>query len=440
MTSSAIDSGDTAWLLISTALVLVMMPGLALFYGGLVRTKNVLSTIMHTLVALGLVTVQWSLVGYSLAFGGDFAGMIGGLDHLFLSGVGLEARGGMSVPHLLFMLYQMMFAAITPALISGAFAERLTFRAYVAFVLLWTTLVYDPLAHWVWAPGGWLFEQGVLDFAGGLVVHVSSGVSALVFAYVIGARIGFPREKTPPHSLTMTVLGAGLLWFGWFGFNGGSSLGANGTAVVALVNSQLAAAAGALTWITIDLVRWRKASALGFVSGFVAGLATVTVGAGFVQPMAAVAFGIAAGSICYIAVVLKDRFGYDDSLDVFGVHGVGGVVGTILLGVFATKVWNSASADGLLAGGTRFFLIQLLALAVSVVYPAVVTFGIVRLIEATMGLRVKPYVEREGLDVNLHGEAGYGSGVALGRPFSSEESGLIDSSYPGDPEPQKARS
>jgi len=436
MPDATINAGDTAWLLVSTALVLVMMPGLALFYGGLVRTKNVVSTYMHTFVALGLVTLQWCVIGYSLAFGGDVGGLLGGLEHVFLGGVGLEPRTGMTVPHLLFMVYQMMFAAITPALVSGAFAERMSFKAYLLFVLLWSTFVYDPLAHWIWAPGGWLSRLGVLDFAGGLVVHVSSGLSALVCATVIGARVGYPREKSPPHSLTMTLLGAGLLWFGWFGFNGGSALGANGTAVLALVNSQLAAAAGAMTWLAIDLVRWKKGSALGFASGFVAGLATVTVGAGFVHPMAAIVFGVAAASACYAAIVLKDRFGYDDSLDAFGVHGVGGVVGTLLLGVLASSAWNAAGADGLLAGGTRFFLVQALALAVTVAFSVIATFVILRVVDLTVGLRVKPYVEREGLDVNLHGETGYAMAVSLGHPFSPDEANVLDS-YPGDPNPKR---
>jgi len=408
-----IDSGDTAWLLVSTALVLVMIPGLALFYGGLVRTKNVISTFMHTLLALGVISIQWVVIGYSLTFGPDVGGVIGNLRHAFLMGVGVSPHPGTRVPELLFMVYQMMFAAITPALISGAFAERISFRGYVAFILLWSTFVYDPIAHWLWAPGGWLAQQGALDFAGGVVVHISSGVSALVFALVLGARLGYPREKPVPHNLTMTLLGAALLWFGWFGFNGGSALAANGTAVLALVNSQLAAAAGALTWMAVDLKRWKKGSSLGFASGFVAGLATITPAAGYVAPTTALVLGVAAGLLCYSAVVFKDRFGYDDSLDVFGIHGIGGILGSLMLGVFAQKLWNPGGADGLIAGAASLMKGQLLAVGVTVLYSGLVTLGLLKLVNAWLGLRVHPDHEREGLDVNLHGEAGYAIGDAF---------------------------
>ena len=419
-----IDTGDTSWILISTALVLVMMPGLALFYGGLVRTKNVLSTFMHTLVALGIVTLQWTLFGYSLAFGHDIHGFVGGLDHSLLMGVGLEPREGMTIPHLLFMAYQLMFAAITPALISGAYAERMNFKAFVLFTLLWSTFVYDPLAHWMWAPGGWLAKMGALDFAGGAVVHISSGLSALIVALVMGGRLGYPREKAMPHNLTMTLLGAGLLWFGWFGFNGGSALGANGTAVLALVNSQLAAATGGITWLVIDSMRLKKGSSLGFASGFVAGLATVTPTAGFIGPMAALIVGLAAGSVCYGGVLLKERLGYDDTLDAFGVHGVGGIVGMMMLGVFAQKLWNPAGANGLVAGGGAFFTVQLVAVVATVAWSCLLTYGLLKLVNALVGLRVQPDVEREGLDVNLHGEAGYaiGSTFAGHTAIEAEES------------------
>jgi ammonium transporter, Amt family len=421
-----IDAGNTAWLLISTGLVLVMMPGLALFYGGLVRTKNVVSTFMHTLVALGVITLQWVLFGYSLAFGPDVGGVIGGPAHLLLQGVGFEPRTGTTVPHLLFMAYQMMFAAITPALVSGAFAERLSFKAYLLFTLVWSTIVYDPVAHWLWAEGGWLAKMGALDFAGGIVVHVTSGLSALVFAFVLGKRVGYPREKIVPHNLTMTLLGAGLLWFGWFGFNGGSALAADGIAALALVNSQIAAAAGALTWMAIDLKRWNKGSSLGFASGFVAALATVTPTAGFIGPMSAMVVGIAAGILCYCGVLLKDRFGYDDSLDAFGVHGVGGICGSLMLGVFAQKLWNPAGADGLLAAhNLHFFGIQALAVAATVGYSMLVTWGLLKLLDATVGLRVKTDIEREGLDMNLHGETGYaiGSTSALGHSLPRDDAG-----------------
>jgi ammonium transporter, Amt family len=405
-----LNTGDTAWILVSTALVLLMVPGLALFYGGLVRTKNVLSTFMHSFVALGLVTLQWAVVGYSLAYGPDHGGIIGDLSYAFMRGVELGPRQGDTIPHMLFFAYQMMFAIITPALISGAYAERLKFSAYVLFTLLWATLIYDPLCHWVWASGGWMAKLGVLDFAGGIVVHVSSGVSALVVALVVGKRVGYPRERSMPHNLTMVLLGAGILWFGWFGFNGGSSLNASGIAVLALTNSQLAAAAGGIAWLIIDVVRYRKASALGFASGLVAGLATVTPASGFVGPMGAIAIGIAAGVGCYAAVALKGRLNYDDTLDAFGVHGVGGAIGSLLLGVFALKSWNAAGADGLIAGNATFLGKQLLAVVVTAGFSAVGTLVILKVVDALVGLRATADEEREGLDINLHGEDGYAIG------------------------------
>ena len=405
-----INTGDTAWILISTGLVLLMMPGLALFYGGLVRTKNVLSTFMHSFVVLGLVTLQWVLFGYSLAYGPDHGGLIGGLSFAFMRGVDLAPRQGDTIPHMLFFAYQMMFAIITPALISGAYAERLKFSAYALFTLLWATLVYDPLAHWVWGSGGWMAKMGVLDFAGGIVVHISSGVSALVVALVVGKRLGYPRERSLPHNLTMVLLGAGILWFGWFGFNGGSALSASGIATLALVNSQLAAAAGGIAWLIIDVLRYGKASALGFASGLVAGLATVTPASGFVGPMGAIAIGTAAGLACYGGVMLKSKFNYDDTLDAFGVHGVGGAVGTILLGVFATKAWNASGADGLITGDATFLGKQLLAVAVTIAFSVAGTLVILKVVDATVGLRVTADEEREGLDINLHGEEGYSIG------------------------------
>jgi Amt family ammonium transporter len=405
-----LNTGDTAWMLVSTALVLLMMPGLALFYGGLVRSKNVLSTFMHSFVVLGLVTLQWAVVGYSLAFGPDHGGLIGGLSYAFMRGVDLAPRPGDSIPHMLFFAFQMMFAIITPALISGAYAERLKFSAYALFTLLWATLVYDPLAHWVWGNGGWMAKMGVLDFAGGIVVHISSGVSALVVALVVGKRLGYPRERSIPHNLTLVLLGAGILWFGWFGFNGGSAGAASGTAVLALVNSQLAAAAGGMAWLLVDVIRYGKASALGFASGLVAGLATVTPASGFVGPMGAIAIGVAAGLACYGAVMLKSRFNYDDTLDAFGVHGVGGSVGTILLGVFAAKAWNSGGADGLLAGNAALLGKQVLAVAVTIAFSVAGTLAILKFVDALVGLRVTADEEREGLDINLHGEEGYSIG------------------------------
>ena len=405
-----INTGDTAWILMSTGLVLLMLPGLALFYGGLVRTKNVLSTFMHSFVVLGLVTLQWVVFGYSLAYGPDHGGIIGGLSYAFMRGVDLAPRQGDTIPHMLFFAYQMMFAIITPALISGAYAERFKFSAYALFTLLWSTLIYDPLAHWVWGNGGWMAKMGVLDFAGGIVVHVSSGVSALVVALVVGKRLGYPRERSLPHNLTMVLLGAGILWFGWFGFNGGSALSASGIATLALVNSQLAAAAGGIVWLLVDVIRYGKASALGFASGLVAGLATVTPASGFVGPMGAIAIGTAAGLACYGAVILKSKLNYDDTLDAFGVHGVGGAVGSILLGVFATKAWNASGANGLVTGDFTFLGKQVLAVVVTVAFSAVGTLIVLKIVDALVGLRVTSDEEREGLDINLHGEEGYSIG------------------------------
>jgi Amt family ammonium transporter len=431
-----LNTGDTAWMLVSTALVLLMVPGLALFYGGLVRSKNVLSTFMHSFVVLGIVTLQWVAFGYSLAFGPDHGGLVGGLSFAFMRGVTLVPRQGDSIPHMLFFAYQMMFAIITPALISGAYAERLKFSAYALFTLLWATLVYDPLAHWVWGSGGWMASMGVLDFAGGMVVHISSGVSALMVALVVGKRLGYPRERSIPHNLTLVLLGAGLLWFGWFGFNGGSAGAASGTAVLALVNSQLAAAAGGMAWLLIDVVRYRKASALGFASGLVAGLATITPASGFVGPMSAIVIGISAGLACYGAVALKSKFNYDDTLDAFGVHGVGGAVGTILLGIFAAKAWNSGGADGLLAGNAAFLGKQMLAVLVTIAFSAAGTLAILKVVDALIGLRVTADEEREGLDINLHGEEGYSIGnSSFGRPETFAAAKIAEPAPKGSPVP-----
>jgi Amt family ammonium transporter len=396
-----VDAGDTAWLLVSTALVMLMTPGLALFYGGMVQRKNVLSTFMHSFFALGLVSIQWAVVGYSLAFGTSFHGLCGGLDFAFLHGVGVQARG--TVPHLAFMAYQGMFAVITPALISGAYAERMRFSAYCLFTVCWTTLVYDPVAHWVWGDGGWLAKRGALDFAGGTVVHFASGASALACAFALGKR----KSPQPPHNLTMTVLGAGLLWFGWFGFNAGSAGKANGIAALALVNTHVAAAAGALAWGAIEWRRIGKVTMLGVASGLVAGLVGITPAAGYVGPMAAIAIGAAAGLACYCGVMLKGKLGYDDALDAFGVHGVGGALGALLTGVFAAKAWNGEGADGLVAGNAGLLGAQALGLLSAGVYAAAVSFVLLKLIDKTVGLRVSSDEEREGLDAALHGESGY---------------------------------
>ncbi len=404
------NSGDTAWLLISTALVMLMTPGLALFYGGMVQGKNVLSTFMHSFFALGLVSVQFVLIGYTLAFGPSWHGVIGGLDFAALDGIGPESVHG-TVPHLAFVAYQCMFAVITPALISGAFAERIKFSAFVVFTLAWTTLVYDPIAHWTWGDGGWLARLGAIDFAGGTVVHLSSGVSALVCALVIGKRRGYPATRHPPHDLTMTVLGAGLLWFGWFGFNAGSATGANSSAALALINTHLAAAAGALTWTLVEGARIRKATMLGVASGLVAGLVAITPAAGFVSPVVALVIGVAAGAICYGAVVAKTRLGYDDALDAFGVHGVGGATGALLTGVFARATLNDGHGGGLSLLGK-----QAIAVGAAGAWAAMVTFALLKAIDLTIGLRVDAETEHDGLDGSLHGESAYASPGATAHP------------------------
>lgn len=406
---SHVVGSDTAWILVSMALVMFMVPGLALFYGGLVRSKNVLSTFMHSFFAMALVSVVWVLIGYSIAFGSSWGGVIGGTDYVLGRGVGFTPREGQTIPHLLFMGYQMMFAVITPALISGSIAERMRFSSYVVFVLLWSLFVYGPVAHWVWAPGGFLFERGALDFAGGTVVHLTSGVSALVLAIVLGKRVGYPRRKSPPHDLTMTLLGGGMLWFGWFGFNAGSALGATEIAVLAAVNTHVAAAAGALSWAAIEWVRHGKPSTLGVVSGFVAGLVAITPAAGFVGPGESLWIGAIASGVCFLAVIAKGRLGYDDALDAFGIHGVGGAVGALLTGVFATTARNPAGKNGLLYGGFAVFGEQVLSVVIAAMYAAGVTFVLAKLIARTIGLRASRDDEAEGLDAAMHGEEAFAS-------------------------------
>jgi len=400
-----VDSGDTAWLLVSTALVLFMTPGLALFYGGMVRRKNVLATLMYAFGALPLVTLQWVFVGYSLAFGPSLGGIVGGLEFAGLSGLAGQARG--TVPHLSFCAFQMMFAVITPALIAGAFAERMRFSAYAVFVLLWTTLVYDPVAHWVWSEEGWLFKLGALDFAGGTVVHLAAGASALVCAIVLGKRVGYPHERHQPHNLTMTMTGAGILWFGWFGFNAGSALGSGPLAALSLVTTHVGAAAGAVGWVAVEWAQRGKPTALGVASGLVGGLVGITPAAGFVAPWAAALIGFVAGGVCYVAVVNKERLGYDDTLDAFGVHGVGGAVGALLTGVFAQKALNEAGRDGMLYGKGVQVLLQLLGIVVVGAYAAGVTWLLLKAIDKVVGLRVPVSDERYGLDATEHGETGY---------------------------------
>jgi Amt family ammonium transporter len=403
----ALNQADTAWLMVSCALVMLMTPGLALFYGGMVGSRNVLSSFMHSFIALGIITLQWVVIGYSLAFGSDAGGgFIGGMEFAFLNGVGLEPQEGSTIPHILFMAFQMMFAIITPALISGAIAERMKFSAYLIFIVLWATLVYDPICHWVWGPDGWLGARGALDFAGGTVVHLSSGAAALICALVIGRR----SRPGPPHNLTLTLLGAGMLWFGWFGFNAGSALAANDNAALALVNTHLAAGAAAFAWALAEWIKQGKPTALGVASGLVAGLVVITPAAGFVGPMSAVLMGLIAGPICYGAVMLKGRLGYDDALDAFGIHGVGGALGAVLTGVFAAAAWGGT--DGLIAGNNDLFVENIIGVIAAASYSAIVTVVLLKVIDATVGLRVSGDEENEGLDTNLHGEEGYHMGGA----------------------------
>jgi len=402
-----IDTGTTAWLLVSTALVMLMTPGLALFYGGMVQGKNVLSTFMHSFFALGIVTIQWVVIGYSLSFGSTNGGLIGGLDFAFLNDVGMPPQDGKTYPHILFMMFQGMFAIITPALISGAFAERMKFSTYALFTLLWATLVYDPIAHWVWGTGGWLKALGALDFAGGTVVHISSGFSALVAAMVIGKRVGMNEEPIEPHDATMTVLGAALLWFGWFGFNAGSALAANGLAVSAFVVTNTAAAMAALTWLTISWLHKGNPSVLGASIGAVAGLVAITPASGYVTPTASILIGLGAGAFCYGAVQLKSVFKVDDALDVWACHGVGGVWGALATGLFATKAVNEAGGDGLFYGNPAQLVIQAIAVVATIAFAMTMTFVILKLIDATIGLRVGEAEERLGLDASQHGELAY---------------------------------
>jgi Amt family ammonium transporter len=411
---ASLDSGDTAWILASTALVLFMtIPGLALFYGGLVRTKNVLSVLMQCFVVTALVTVLWLFYGYSVAF--DSTGMeagvttlhsfVGGFGKVFLAGVGVDTLTG-TIPESLFFAFQLTFAIITPALIIGAFAERLQFKAMLLFMIGWFSLVYLPICHMTWGGAGSFFgDLGVFDFAGGIVVHITAGVAALVLCVVAGVRRGWPHQPMPPHNLTMTVTGTGMLWVGWFGFNAGSALGANGSAAMALVVTQISAATAALTWAAIEWARSGKPSVLGIVTGSIAGLAAVTPASGFIGPFGGFAIGLLSGCACYWAsVVLKMKLGYDDSLDVFGVHGVGGFVGTVLAGVFASQIFGGLEGD--LAIG-RQVGIQLMAALITASYCAIVSYGLAKAIDATVGLRIDEIGEQQGLDLTDHGEVGY---------------------------------
>jgi len=407
-----IDTGDTAWMLTSSALVMFMTPGLALFYGGMVRSKNVLNMIMQSFIALALVTVLWAVIGYSLGFskGTPF---LGGLAWLGLNGVGQEPNAdyGATVPHQVYMVFQMMFAIITPALISGAIAERMKFSTYVVFIALWSLLVYCPIAHMVWAVGGYLRDLGALDFAGGTVVHMSSGFSALVLVLMLGKRR--IEEDMRPHNLPMTLIGTALLWFGWFGFNAGSAVASSGLAGSAFIVTHIASASAALTWVLIEWIAYKKPTALGLATGAVAGLVAITPASGFVGPMPAIVIGAVVSLLSFGAIKLKTKLGYDDSLDVFGVHGVGGTWGALATGLFASKLVNSAGADGLFFGNPALVGKQLIAIVITMVYSMVVTFILVSILKAVMGLRVPAEEETTGLDVAEHGESGYAGPEAL---------------------------
>jgi len=405
----AISAGDTAWVLISTALVFFMTPGLAFFYGGLVRKKNVLSIMMQCFVLICVMSVQWVLIGYSLSFGPDRGHLIGSLAWFGLHGVGLapNADYAATIPHQLFMAFQMMFAIITPALIIGAFAERMKFAGFLVFMVLWATLIYDPLAHWVWGVGGWLRNLGALDFAGGTVVHINAGIAALVVAIMIGKRKGIETPRSP-HNLPFAILGAGLLWFGWFGFNAGSSLGANELAVSAFDVNNTAAAAAGPTWKILDWNYNGVPTMLGVITGLVAGLVAITPAAGFVSPLSAIIIGMLVSLVCFFFVTkVKHVFGYDDTLDAFGVHGVGGIVGALATGFFAQKSINPAGADGLFFGNPKLALIQLLATLATIAFSAVGTFVLFKVVDIIVGIRVNDRDEYIGLDLTQHHEAGY---------------------------------
>ncbi len=405
-----INAGDTAWVLASSALVMLMTPGLALFYGGMVRRKNILGVLMQCFTILAILSLQWVLFGYSLAFNTNGNAFIGGLDWIGLKGVGQEPNPdyAATIPHQAFMIFQAMFAIITPALIIGAFAERMKFSAFIIFTLLWATFVYDPLCHMVWAVGGYLRTMGALDFAGGTVVHINAGIAALVVALMIGKRHGYNNKPTPLHNIPFTVLGAALLWFGWFGFNSGSALAANGLAVSAFVTTNTAAAAAGLSWALLEWKFSGKPTMFGMVTGAVAGLVAITPAAGFVDVIAAILIGLSVSVVCFFAVgFLKPKLGYDDSLDAFGVHGVGGMWGALATGVFASKAVNSAGADGLLLGNPKQVWIQLIAVAVTIVYSLVVTVIIYKIVDMIVGMRVTNEDEVMGLDLTQHHERAY---------------------------------
>lgn len=403
------NAGDTVFVLMSAALVMLMTPGLALFYGGMVRDKNILGTLMQSFIVLGLVTLEWVLWGYSLSFGADHGGVIGDLGWFGLKGVGMNPSPdyGTTIPHLAFMIFQCMFAIITVALITGAFAERMKFSAFILFALLWTTFVYNPLAHWVWGVGGWMGQIGTLDFAGGTVVHISSGISALAAALVVGKRLGYGTVAFLPHNLPMTITGAGLLWFGWFGFNAGSALAANGLAANAFVVTHIASALGALSWVIMEWVHTGKPTTLGAASGAVAGLVAITPASGFVGPISSIIIGGLAGIICYGGILLKAKLGYDDSLDVVGIHGFGGTWGALATGLFASTMVNPDGADGLFFGNPSQLWTQFVSVAATMAFAFLMTLIILKIVDLMVGLRVTEEEEEIGMDISLHNEAGY---------------------------------
>ncbi|MEW5735685.1 MAG: ammonium transporter [Thermodesulfobacteriota bacterium] len=399
------NSGDIAWMLTASAMVMFMTPGLAIFYGGLVRAKNVLGTMMHSIISLGIVSILWILFGYTLAFGPDVHGVIGNLSYLGLSGVGMEAGPYASgIPHILFCAFQLMFAIITPALITGAFAERMKFSAFLIFTVLWTSIVYFPVCHWVWG-GGFLGSMGALDFAGGTVIHINSGVAALVCAFFLGKRMGYGTDQLHPHNVPLTVLGAGILWFGWFGFNAGSALSAGTSASMALFVTQTAAGCAAVSWIIAEWFYQGKPTTLGAASGAVAGLVAITPAAGFVGPVSAIIIGLVAGVVCYLAILAKAKMGYDDALDVVGVHGVGGLWGALATGLFACEAIGGK--NGLFFGNPKQLLIQAEGALVAIVFSVVMTAVILKVVDALVGLRVNKEEEHQGLDLSQHSEVGY---------------------------------
>lgn len=401
-----INAGDTAFVLISAALVCLMTPGLAFFYGGLVRKKNVLAIMMQSFISMGVVTAIWFFGGFSLAFGKDVAGLIGNMQYFALNGVGMQPNlsYGATIPFLTFFSYQQMFAIITPALITGAFADRVNFKSYLKFLVVWSILVYAPLCHWIWG-GGFLQKLGVVDFAGGIVVHVSAGIAALVTVFFVGKRKVLPGESLAPHNIAFVALGTGLLWFGWFGFNGGSALAANNIAAVAFINTDIAGSVAMITWLAISWIREKKPSMVGALTGAVAGLATITPCAGFVNPLSAVIIGFLAAVVCYMAVQIRIKLDWDDALDVWGVHGVGGILGSILVGVFASSSINGIS--GLLEGNVHQFNTQVFAVVLTVIYTFVITYGILKVLNMFSPVRVSEEEEIKGLDNALHGESAY---------------------------------